>query len=363
MAENQWLKERIFFSGDDYYSAITDDIKNAQTSIEVESYIFEYDEIGKGFVDSLIAAVIRGVRVRVIVDGIGSVYSVSTLQKLFREGGVEFKVFHPILGSWFIPVFRTINRRNHRKIWIIDKKAAYIGSYNISRVHTNLIPEPWRDSGLRVEGDDVKLLNDSFERIWSKNKFWKKKLFYFEDSINSPLVRLNDGKNKRRAYYRELLFRIREAKGYICFANAYFAPHFRLIMELCYSARRGVDVHLVVPRKSDVFFMPWVGATYYYALLQSGVKIHEYLPSFFHAKNYVIDDWMLIGSSNLNYRSLFHDLEVDLRVTSPENRSLFLKEINFDIENSEDVTFASFKKISWFRQKAAQFFLLFKSWM
>ena len=103
--------------------------------------------------------------------------------------------------------------------------------------------------------------------------------------------------------------------------------------------------------------------TYYFALLQSGVKIHEYLPSVFHAKNYVIDDWMLIGSSNLNYRSLFHDLEVDLQVTIPENKALFLEEIKFDIKNSDPVTLASYKKVSWFKQKLAQFFLLFKSWI
>lgn len=363
MDVNQWAKEQTFFSGDDYYAAITDDIKKAQKSIDLECYIFDYDEIGKGFVENLIAAAKRGVRVRVIVDGIGSAYSIGTLQRQFAEGGVEFKVFHPIFGQWFIPVFRTINRRNHRKIWIFDGKAAYAGSFNISRVHTNLSPEPWRDSGIRVEGEELRLLRSSFEKVWSKNKIWKKKLFYYEDTIRSPLVRLNDGKNKRRAYYRELLFRIREAKSHIFFANAYFAPHFRLVMELCYSAKRGVNVHLIVPRKSDVFFMPWVGSTYYFALLQSGVKIHEYLPSVFHAKNYVIDDWMLIGSSNLNYRSLFHDLEVDLRVTIPENRNLFLDEIRFDIENSEPVTMASFKKVSWVRQKLAQFFLLFKSWI
>ena len=115
MNTEQWEKEQTFFSGDEYFSAIKSDIQNAKKSIDVECYIFEFDQIGKSLSDSLIAASKRGVRVRVIVDGIGSAYSISTLQRYLREGGVEFKVFHPIFSSWFIPVFRTINRRNHRK--------------------------------------------------------------------------------------------------------------------------------------------------------------------------------------------------------------------------------------------------------
>lgn len=363
MELSTWTKEKTFFSGDDYFSSILTDIQNAQISIDLECYIFEYDELGRKIVEALIAAAKRRVRVRVIVDGIGSVYAASNLQKDFVEGGVEFKIYHPIFRSWFVPVLRTINRRNHRKTWVFDGKAAYVGSLNITKIHTSLVSNPWRDSAVRVEGEEIKLIQEAFERVWEKNKIWKKKIFYFENANPSSLVRLNDGKNKRRGYYRDLLGRIRDAKKYIFFGNAYFAPHFRLVLELCYAARRGVDVHLLVPRKSDVFFMPWVGSSYYYALLQSGVKIHEYLPHIFHAKNYVIDDWMQIGSSNLNHRSLFHDLEADIQVTHPENKALFLKEIEKDLANSEMVTISSFGRISWIRGKLTQFFLLFKSWM
>ncbi len=362
MSFEQWTKEQTFFSGDEYYSAIKADIENAKSSIDVECYIFEFDDTGKSLSDALILATKRGIRVRVIVDGIGSAYSIPTLQRYLREGGVEFKVFHPIFSSWYIPIFRTMNRRNHRKTWIIDQAIAFTGSFNVSNVHTELSGAPWRDSGMRVEGEPVKLLSQAFAKVWGKNRIWKQKVFYYDEALGSPLVRLNDGTNKRRACYREMLLKIREAKRYICFGNAYFAPHFRIVMELCYSARRGVDVHILVPRKSDIFFMPWISSTYYYALLQSGVKVHEYLPAVFHAKNYVIDDWMLIGSSNLNHRSLFHDLEIDLKVTVPENREIFLREIENDLKNSELVTYSSFKKISWFRKRVTQFLLLFKSW-
>jgi cardiolipin synthase len=356
-----WTQEKIFFSGDEYFNSVIDDIRIAQQSIDLECYIFDYDEIGQKIVEELIQAAQRRVKVRVIVDGIGSAYSASILQRRFHEGGVEFKIFHPIFNPWFIPVFRTLNRRNHRKTWIFDQTTAYTGSYNISRVHTHFATEPWRDSGIRVQGSQIEILIEAFNKVWQQNKIWKKRLF--EESENSPLIRLNDGKHKRRVYYRELLIRIRDAKEYIYFGNAYFAPHFRLVLELCYSARRGVEVHLLVPRKSDIFFMPWIGSSYYFALLQSGVKIHEYLPSVFHSKNYIIDDWMMLGSSNLNYRSLFHDLELDLRVTHKENKLIFLKESEKDLENSEPITQDSFKKISWLRTRITKFLLIFKSWM
>lgn len=363
MDRSLWVSESLFFNGDQYFASIVEDIKNAQESIDIESYIFDFDELGQKMIGFLDEAVQRGVQIRVIVDGIGSASSIRALEEVFKEKRIHFRVFHPIFAAFFIPVFGTLNRRNHRKTWIFDGKTAYVGSFNVTKVHTNLVPEPWRDSGVRVEGDAVLLLNEAFEKVWTKNRVWKKKLFSFQERMSSLLVRLNDGIYKRRSHYRELLLRIREAKRNIYFGNAYFSPHFRIVIELCYAARRGVDVHVLLPRKSDVFFMPWVSTTYYLALLQSGVTIHEYLPSVFHAKHYIIDDWMLIGSSNLNYRSLFHDLEADVRITQDFNQKVFLEEFNRDLAQSEVVTFEKFKQISWVRRLAAHFFLLFRAWL
>jgi cardiolipin synthase len=358
-----WVSEKLFFNGDQYFDSILEDIAKAQETIDVESYIFEYDELGQKIISALAQAVKRGVQARIIVDGIGSAPSARSLETACKENQIHFRVFHPIFAAFFIPIFKTMNRRNHRKTWIFDRKTAYVGSFNISKVHTQLVPEPWRDSAVRVEGEAVLLLNDAFEKVWTKNRVWKKRLFLFQESMSSLLVRLNDGIHKRRSYYRELLMRIREAKSFIYFGNAYFSPHFRIVMELCYASRRGVEVHVLLPRKSDVFFMPWVSTTYYLALLQSGVIIHEYLPRVFHAKNYIIDNWMLVGSSNLNHRSLFHDLEADVRITQEENQRLFLEEFRKDLSQSEVVTFEKFKKISWIRRMIAHFFLLFKAWL
>jgi cardiolipin synthase len=109
--------------------------------------------------------------------------------------------------------------------------------------------------------------------------------------------------------------------------------------------------------------MPWITSTFYFALLQSGVKVYEYLPSIYHAKNYVIDDWMQIGSTNLNSRSLLYDLEIDFKITHPKNRQILMAEIKKDLKNSLVITSDFFDKISLLRKFMTYFFLLFKRWI
>jgi len=357
MNDERWIQERLFFSGNQYYESINTEIENAQSSIEVESYIFGYDKIGQILINNLIRASKRGVLVRILVDGFGSAFSIPILQQELIKSSVQFKVFHPLFGIWYIPIFRTLNRRNHRKVWIFDKAVAFAGSFNVSDVHTSLSGQSWRDSGIRVKGKQVQLLNQSFEKLWQR------KLLTGDKMKGCSIVRLNDGINKRRAARRELHLRIRGAKKYLFFGNAYFAPHLGLILELCRCALRGVEVHILVPHRSDIFFMPWITSTFYFALLQSGVKVYEYLPSIYHAKNYVIDDWMQIGSTNLNSRSLLYDLEIDFKITHPKNRQILMAEIKKDLKNSLVITSDFFDKISLLRKFMTCLFLLFKRWI
>jgi cardiolipin synthase len=126
------------------------------------------------------------------------------------------------------------------------------------------------------------------------------------------LVRLNTRRALRRENYLDLLVRILGAKRRIWIENAYFVPDGALIRALKVAAESGVDVKIVVPAISDVFFIPWVTAAFNLGLLRAGVKVFEYNKGMMHAKTVLIDDWGLVGSSNLNHRSLFHDLEADL---------------------------------------------------
>jgi len=130
-------------------------------------------------------------------------------------------------------------------------------------------------------------------------------------------VRLNRTLRLRRKLYRDLLWRIGAARERIWLTNAYFVPKGRLLRALMAAARRGVDVRLLIPERCDHAVMYWIAASFYGLLLRAGVQIHEYQPAMLHAKTALIDGWATVGSTNLNHRSLMHDLEADVVLALP----------------------------------------------
>ncbi len=356
-----WDAEKIFFGGEEYFGQISRDIESAKKTIDVEVYAFELDDLGKSLSYLLIGAAERGVAVRILADGIGSAQSLRDIAAQFKNTKVETRIYHPVFGRGILSVFRDLNRRNHRKTWLFDSHTAYVGSMNIAR-------NQWEDFGLRVEGKHVANLAKAFRRSWEGKARWREFLRNPRNIRSAPdkegkWIRLNDGLLMRRRNYKLFLKQIRNARQRVWIANAYFAPNLRLVRELCRSAHRGVDVRLLVPSRSDVFFMPWLTSTYYLGLLRAGVKIYEYLPRFFHAKVQVIDDWASLGSSNLNHRSLLHDLEADIHITHPENMKLLEEELVRDFGKSQIVDAKLLLDISWLQSVASRLTLLFKRWL
>ncbi len=357
----QWDSEQIFFCSRDFYGCLIREIPLAATSIDVEAYIFELDELGNRLIEELCRAAARGVAVRVLLDGVGCRHTAEKLTARFSGTAVTIRVYHPVRW-WSVFAFaRNLNRRNHRKIWLFDSRAAYVGSMNIAQ-------NDWTDYGIRVEGKPVALLKQAFVKCWLGHARWKQLARPFVLRRRVPYqkgkwIRLNDTLLKRRRNYRLLLQQSRNATSRIWLASAYFVPRLGLVRALCAAARRGVDVRIMVPKNSDVFFMPWIASTFYLGLLNAGVKIYEYLPHFYHAKAQVIDDWASLGSTNLNYRSLLHDLEADVIVTLPENRRLLEAALVRGFEDSKVVTVESLKDTPWFQAIASKLFLLFKHLM
>jgi cardiolipin synthase len=125
-----------------------------------------------------------------------------------------------------------------------------------------------------------------------------------------------------------------------------------------------VDVRVLLPKNSDVLMMPWASSTFYYSLLKSGVKIFEYLPSVLHAKSLILDDWALIGSSNLNHRSLLHDLEVDVKIIDPKAQKELENLFHEDLKQSRELSLASWKTHRPFRQRLlGRLVLYIKFWI
>lgn len=379
MATNNKLQQIIFSSGDEYYKNLLNDINHAEKTIDLETYIFNHDDLGIKIIDALIAAKERGVEVRVLVDGAGSPLWGGRLTKKLEKAGVQTRIFHPFpwrLWHWSrshvkkpfllkaIYLFLKINSRNHRKVCIIDDKIAYVGSFNISKVHLEKSSggDDWRDTAVKLSGINLKAISDAFRASWlhltihdvSRKKF---------NSHSNPILRLNNTRQRRRYLYKNLLDRIKRCKNRIWMTNAYFVPDNFLLKDLIDAAHRGIDVRIMLPRKSDIFFMPWASSAFYRSLLKNGVRIFEYLPSMLHTKNLIVDDWVIVGSSNLNHRSLLHDLEIDVNICVPEAKKQIEQEFLADLKKSQEINLEHWYKRPLYQRLLGKLLLYVKFWI
>lgn len=341
-------EEWIIENGTHYFRELMQDISQAQHTIDLETFIFSRDTIGKKIATALCDAAKRGVIVRVLVDAWGSPFWSATFAKQLEKAGVKTKIFHPFpwqLWNWsrsaskthiffkWIALFFTANSRNHRKICLIDNKIAYVGSINISACHLSLEEggENWRDTAVRLYDVNLSELQKAFDIAWSHRTIKERLRDTFQHIRKEPRVRLNYTRHRRRILYKNLLRRIRLCQRRIWITNAYFVPDNFLLRRLREAAQNGVDVRILLPQKSNVTVVQWASSTFYYHLLKAGIKIYEYSPSMLHAKSLILDDWMLIGSSNLNHRSLLHDLEADITLFTEHAKKtleqLFLQDL------------------------------------
>jgi cardiolipin synthase A/B len=203
-------EEQIFFAGQDYFDRLIEDIEHAHKSIELETYIFGLDQIGKKVITALTAAAKNGVMVRLLVDGAGTPqWGSNHYIKELECAGAETRIYHPFpwrLWQWsrsrikassllkLIYLCLKINTRNHRKTCIIDNKIAYIGSFNISQQHLekNQKGGGWRDTGIRLEHTSLKALLQAFNAAWKHRHIQERIRHFFLHIRINPIIRLNN---------------------------------------------------------------------------------------------------------------------------------------------------------------------------
>jgi len=317
---------RLFFEPEAYFRKLLDDINRAESEVILESYVFRLDEVGNDFVVALQQASARGVKVRLLIDGVGSYQHTVRLVSLLESEHSQIRVFHPL--PWDFKIFRNalsagqhysqilyylarINRRNHRKLCIVDRQVAWLGSFNITAAHYNRhsikANNDWHDTGLRTTGLVVDELRQNFEQVWQRKGDTRARRSGQFLAIGAIL--------DRKQSATELLEVLDSAKTRIWITNAYFNPSNRLLKRLKKLALSGVSVQLIVSAQSDVAFFPTLTRSYYADLLHAGIRVFEYQQRVVHSKTMLIDDALVIGSTNLNYRSFIHDLELDALVT------------------------------------------------
>ncbi len=337
-----WGSEAIYSSAKSYFDDLLCDIDCADSSIELAVYIFTLDETGLRFTDALLNASQRGVKVRLLVDGVGSAIDAETIARRLSGAGSEVRIYHPLPWYWgnyrwslrpgagFEKLYYFIaamNRRDHRKFCVIDKSIAWCGSFNICQDHLNETV-PWRDYGVRLTGDAVASLIETFDSVWfgRKNQNISRRV--------SRFLRSNYSLRLRRLSNRLLVVKIRDAKQRVWICSAYFSPSGAVIRAIKAAKVRNVDVRLIVAGRSDIALFPVLSSTYYADLLKIGVSIYQYRAGILHAKAMLVDQLCLIGSTNLNHRSFHHDLELDVVLSMPESINRIQSLLERDMQNS-----------------------------
>ena len=367
---SNWKEETIYDDGDNFFSTFEVAIKSARISVYIETYIFDLDALGLKILKLLEEAVQRGVEVKILLDGVGSSQWTYKMARYYRSVGIEVLFFHPLLWQrpsflFKLPDFRMMNHRDHRKLYIVDKKIGFIGSMNISARHLKSLwgKNAWRDTSVTLTGDPVSALLDSFWVSWTTAalRSFRPRLILkrFFTNLKFPIL-LKHTLRQRRIYRKMIISRIEQMNERLWITTPYFVPDRAVLNVILDASKRGVDVRLLFPKISDFFGVKYAMEGMYSKLLEANIKIFEYLPTMLHAKILMIDDFYSLGSSNLNHRSFFRDLELDVILNLPKTKALLQEQFLEDLKHAELRTRLEWKKRSYPQKVLEKFFYLFR---
>lgn len=344
-----WDQEVLFHTGEDFYNDIIKSIRLAKESIYIEAHYFDEKYLGRKVTKELLKALGRNITVYLVLDGMSPLSrKKSLLRRTLKLHGAHIRIFNPMPWHSFslFHLFK-VNQRTHKKLILIDQMSAYIGSYNIDTRQLRYAKgsENWSDCGVLIQGPEVTKIIAGFWDAWNFCKYPKRKLKSFNPEANS-IVRLNHHKSWRNFYLDDIIERINRAKDNIWITNPYFVPDSRMKDALLLAHQRGVDVTIIIPQKSDLKLFPLINFIFFKSLLYKGVKVFEYLPSILHTKNIIIDNWIILGSSNLNSRSQKHDWELDIvlshKTSIKELKHRFRSDLSQSKHINQTVTFKKF---------------------
>lgn len=361
----------LLVDGVETFPAMLAAIEEARRFVSLETYIFQPDAIGTRFRDALAEAARRGVEVRLVYDSIGAFETSAAFWAPLAEAGAELVEFHPV-SKWRNRWPHTLNRRNHRKLLVADGEIGFCGGIN---VHDEELPVDqggagWRDTHLAIRGPAVRDLHrmflDSFRYAGGTPPKDVNRLLPRPDPAGDLHVRVvgTNAFTQRRRILRAYLHAIKRARRYIYLWNPYFIPDRGVRRALRNACRRGVDVRVLVPARSDVMPIQFASRRLYGALLRSGVRIFEWRQHVMHAKCGVIDgEWSTVGSFNLDHRSVLHNLELNAVVFGQTFGHRMLAMFEKDLESCAEVDREAWRYRPLLDQLLERFFYLFRYWL
>lgn len=344
---------KLLVDGDQTFNAIFEAIDTAKDYVVVQFFIVHDDNLGRRLKDKLLAAKRRGARCWLLFDSVGSHGIPESFLQELLSGGVAVQSFitNRQIGRHF-----QMNFRNHRKLVIVDGRVAFLGGLNAGDEYMGLGPlGAWRDTHIQIEGPAVQALQLSFLEDWQYTTGHVPQL-PLEPKVagDRTVLPFASGPaepwNIAPAVYCEIIHDVRKR---LWIASPYFVPDPALRTALAHAALRGVDVRIILPQKAD-HILPWLSSfTFYPAMRLAGVKIWRYQPGFMHQKVLLADDdFSIVGSINLDYRSFMLNFELAAAVRDPA----FAKDIEAmfeaDFARSKPEDLWKFEKGSfWFRLK------------
>jgi len=308
---------RILRNAAEFYPALWERIREARHHIHLVFYIWQGDPTGVRMLQLLTEAARRGVIVRLLLDGVGSHGFTEDLLTEYRQAGGQFSWFQS-LDPKRLRFF--MNLRNHRKLQIIDGHIAFVGGMNIGGEYEGLDSAAghWRDVQAEVTGSVAAELQEIFADDWffATDEKISDPVYYpvATDSARHPVHIVLGGPDRRNEpISKSIVSLLNEASERVWIASGYFVPDDVVLTALELAASRGVDVRLLISAKSDHPWLLNIGRSYYSELLATGVRVYEYSAGIHHAKIALADDhWAMVGSANLDYRSMRLNFELNL---------------------------------------------------
>jgi len=358
---------KYFPLGEDEFREMQIQLEKAEKFIFFEYFLIEDGVMWDTLLEILTRKVKQGVEVRVMYDGICVIALLPYRYPKYLESlGIKTKVYSPLR-----PVFETYqNNRDHRKICVIDGKVGFTGGINIGDEYINVKPRfgHWKDTAVMVNGDGVQNMTMMFLEMWNisakvpenYDAFLTPRLSALQEGTgfvvpfgDSPF----DCENVGETVYSHILS---HANKYVHIMTPYLILDNTMIDQLTYAAKRGVEVTIIMPYIPDKWYAYALGQTYYTQLIESGVRIYEYLPGFVHAKVFVSDDeTAVVGTINCDFRSLF--LHFECAVFMYRNRTVFDVEADYQetLRKCRRISLLDCRKRSAFMKLAGQFLRLF----
>ncbi len=372
---------KLLVDGPATFAAMKGAIAKARSRVLLQSYIVEDRGVAADVAALLLAGAARGVKVALLYDSVGSIGTDAAFFDRLRAGGVAVCAFNPVnpverLGFW------GINRRDHRKLLVVDDDWAYTGGINISRVYgsssfgrrskakeDSANQDGWRDTQIELAGPVVPVLAREFATAWKDQGC--------NGALGAPppprtatpgqrvvKVLASDPRDETNRIYTSLIQAIAASQRSVALTMAYFAPGEEFAGALADAARRGVAVELVLPGKSDSALVLHAGRAYYTQLLDAGVRIYEMEHALMHAKTAVIDGvFSTVGSSNLDWRSLVDNHELNVIVLGDDFGREMAAMFQRDRDASLAIDTATWSQRPWSRRALEQAGRMAERWL